>query len=76
MKKYGVEFSMIGMFGRNYISSDDKEADRHMRDAKALVDLCQDIGAPCFVTGAGHAENRTLEENVDRASSFFGSLTD
>jgi len=76
MKKYGTEFSMIGMFGRNYISSDRKEADRHMHDAKALVDLCQDIGAPCFVTGAGHAENRTLEENVERASSFFGSLLD
>ena len=76
MKKYGVGFSTIGMFGRNYISSDPKEAARNLQDAKALVDLCQDIGAPCFVTGAGHPENRTLEENARRAIEFFGVLMD
>ena len=76
MKKYGVDFSVIGMFGRNYISTDEGEALRHMEDAKALVNLCQGIGAPCFVTGAGHAEERSLDENVDRAIPFFEELID
>ena len=76
MKKYEIEFSMIGMFGRNYISSDEAEAAKHLEDARTLVDLCQKIGAPCFVTGAGHAEDRSLDENADRASAFFGQILD
>ncbi len=76
MARYEIEFSTLGMFGRNYISSDKNEARRHLADAKMIVDLCQDIGAPCFVTGAGHAENRPLEENCWRALEFLAELID
>lgn len=73
-REYGVEFNMIGLFGRNYISDDPGERAKHLADAKKTIDFCGEIGSPLFVTGAGHAEGRPLEENVGRATDVLGEL--
>jgi sugar phosphate isomerase/epimerase len=73
-KKYGVGFNMIGLFGRNFISSDAQERARHLADAQALIDLTSDLGAPVFVTGAGEEAGLSLEESCRRAVDNFGQL--
>ena len=74
VKKYGVDFNMIGLFGRNYISDDPAERKQHLDDAKKTIDFCTQIGSPLFVTGAGHEDNRTLNENCRRAIDALGQL--
>ncbi len=76
MDRYGVEFSMLALFGRDHISDDQEERAKNLKDAKALVDMCQEIGAPYFVTGAGEVGDRNVDENIDRAVEFFGDLVD
>ena len=74
VKKYGVDFNMIGRFGKNYISDDSAERAKHLADAKTTIDFCQAIGSPLFVTGAGHEEDRSLQENCKRAVDPLGQL--
>ncbi len=74
VKEYGIDFNMIGLFGRNYISDDASERAKHLSDAKKTIDFCEAIGSPLFVTGAGHEEDRTLAENVRRATDHLGQL--
>jgi sugar phosphate isomerase/epimerase len=74
VKKYGVDFNMVGLFGRNYISDDADERAKHLADAKQVIDFCTEVGSPLFVTGAGHEEGRGLEENVRRATDHLGAL--
>jgi sugar phosphate isomerase/epimerase len=73
-REYGVEFDMIGLFGRNYISDDPEERAHHIADAKKTIDFCDAIGSPLFVTGAGHEDDRPLQENVKRAVDVLGEL--
>jgi len=74
VKKYGVAFNMLGLFGRNYISDDAGERAQHLADAKAAVDFCEAIGSPVFVTGGGDEEKRSLQENCGRAIDHLGQL--
>jgi len=74
VKKYGVVFNMIGLFGRNYVSDDSAERQKHLADAKTTIDFCEAIGSPLFVTGAGHEDGRSLAENSRRAIEHLGQL--
>lgn len=74
VKKYGVDFNMIGLFGRNYISDDASERAQHLADAKKVIDFTEQVGAPIFVTGAGDAEGRSVAENCKRAIDHLGAL--
>lgn len=76
VKKYGVEFNMIGLFGRNYVSNDPDERAKHLADAKLVIDFCVAVGSPLFVTGAGLAEERPFPENIRRAVDLFGRLVE
>jgi len=75
-KKYGVDFSMLALFSKNYITDDAAEAKRHLADAKTMIDLCADIGAPVMVTCAGEAEDRDFETNCARAVELFSTLVE
>ncbi len=76
MDKYGVDFSMIGLFGRDHISDDQAKAQENISDAKTLIDTCEDLGAPYFATGAGESGERTRNENIELAVDSFSDLTD
>ena len=76
MRTYGVDFSMLGLFTQNYIAENRDEAEESFRQARTLIDLCQEIGAPLMVTCAGEAEGRPLEENARRAVDALGQLID
>jgi sugar phosphate isomerase/epimerase len=74
VKKYGVDFNMIGLFGRDFICDDASERARHLADAKKTIDFCAEVGAPVFVTGAGDEGGRTVAENCGRAIEHLGEL--
>ena len=76
MEEYGVEFTTIALFGRNHISQDVNEREKHHDDAKALMDIAADLGAPTFFTSAGHAEDRDLNTNCGLAVDALGSLVE
>lgn len=74
MGKYGVQFNMIGLFGRDYISDNPEERRRHLADAMVVIDFCERIGCPLFVTGGGDGAGRSIEENSRRAVNHLGQL--
>jgi len=76
VKQYGVEFNMIGLFGRNYISDDSEERAKHISDAKKCIDFCTEIGSPIFVTGAGENEKLSIKESAHRAIDHLGELVE
>ena len=75
-KKYGIDFSMLALFSKNYITDDADEAKRHIADAKNMIDFCSDIGAPVMVTCAGEAEDRSFKKNCARAVELFSELVE
>lgn len=74
VRQYGVQFNMIGLFGRNYISDDANERAKHLSDAMRAIDFCTEIGAPIFVTGAGDNPGRPIRESAERAIDHLGRL--
>lgn len=67
MKKYRVDFSMIGMFGRNHISENKEEREKNFSDVKKVIDFCEELSIPLFVTGAGEIKEMSFEEKCRRA---------
>jgi len=75
--RYGIDFSIIGLFGRDFLAKDAKERTRHMDDAKRLIDFCTEIGAPILVTGAGMGgERESLKTKCKKAVANLGELID
>lgn len=74
VRDYGVEFNQIALYGRNFISGESDERNRHLSDAKRMIDFCESIGCPLFVTGAGHEEGLSLNESCDRAIDQLGEI--
>ncbi len=66
-KRYHMELSVVGRFGRNYISSDSDIAGAEIAKTERLMRVARELGATVFVTGAGHAEQRDHKENCRRA---------
>ncbi len=71
-KRYHVGLSVIGRFGRNYISDDADVANREIAATERLMDAAAELGASVFVTGAGHTEQRDHKENCRRAVEVLG----
>jgi sugar phosphate isomerase/epimerase len=73
--RYGVDFSMIGLYGREFLSKDAKERQGHLDDAKRLIDFCCEIGSPLLVTGAGlGGERESLKTKCKKAVASLGEL--
>lgn len=74
VKKYGVPFSMIGLFGPNYISENSEEARQHKEGALRLIDFCAELGAPLMTTGGGLLESKSAEEQAKRVIPVLSDL--
>lgn len=75
-RRYRIGLSVIGRFGRNYISDDPDLAVREIADTERLMDAAAELGASVFVTGGGHAEQREHRENCRRAVDVLGRFVD
>ncbi len=75
-QRYRVRLSVIGRFGRNYISDDADLATREIGNTERMIDAAAELGASVFVTGAGHAEQRDHKENCRRAVDVLGRFVD
>ncbi len=75
-QRYQIALSVIGRFGRNYISDDADLARREIADTERLIETAAELGASVFVTGAGHAEQREHTENCRRAVDILGRFVE
>lgn len=75
-EKYKIDFSMVGMFGRNHISDSKEEREKIFSDVKKIIDFCSELEIPVFVTGAGEYNNLTLKEKCKRAVDILSSYVD
>jgi len=65
-KKYEVDFSHIGLFGRNYLTDDPAERDEHLQALRRVIDFARAVGAPIVTTGGGLNERLTLDQSCER----------
>jgi len=75
-KRHGIALSVIGRFGRNYISDDADLARKEIADTERLINAAAELGASVFVTGGGHAEQRAHTENCRRAVDVLGRFVE
>jgi len=69
-QKFEVEISHVALFGRDYLTEDAAERQRHFTDLRAVTDFAKAIGAPLVTTGGGQG-GRTPEERAQRALELF-----
>jgi sugar phosphate isomerase/epimerase len=59
--KYGVALSSFGYFGAEYLSPDRETREKALAGARQSVEVCQRLGAPVLVMGAGSTPTRAVE---------------
>jgi sugar phosphate isomerase/epimerase len=52
-RKYEVDISHVGLYGRNYLADDPSERDAHLAALRRVTDYARAVGAPLVTTGAG-----------------------
>ncbi len=62
---YGVAISHVGLYGRDYLTYDEVDRERHWTDLRRAMDFAEEIGAPLITTGGGVQGRRTMREASD-----------
>lgn len=52
-RKYEIDISHVGLYGRNYLADDPSERDAHLAALRRVTDYARAVGAPLVTTGAG-----------------------
>jgi sugar phosphate isomerase/epimerase len=66
-RKYEVDFSHVGLYGRNYLTDDPAERDEHLQALRRVTDFARAVGAPIITTGGGLHDGLTLADSAERA---------
>jgi sugar phosphate isomerase/epimerase len=59
--KHGVALSSFGYFGAEYLSPDKELREKALAGARQSVEVCERLGAPVLVMGAGSTPTRAVE---------------
>lgn len=76
IKKYNVPIASVGSWGHDRIDpkTGGTSETEYSCDAR-LVDICEKIGCPVFVTGVNRVETMTLLDNVNAAVAYLKKIT-
>lgn len=64
------------IYGRNFLSSDERKRTEYRTEIRRLLDLAADIGVPQITTSTGVNPTLSLAENIDAALEFWRPLFD
>lgn len=74
IEETGVTIGSIGRWGGQRILADGSVNPEELDIAKRLIDVCQKLDCPVYVTGCRLEETLTYEQNCEAAIRFFGEL--
>jgi sugar phosphate isomerase/epimerase len=66
-RKFEVDISHVGLYGRNYLTDDAAEREAHLAALRRITDFVKAVGAPLVTTGGGLQEGLSLEQSCERA---------
>ena len=64
LDRYGLECSKFGLWGWNHIASDPAERTESHKQLTRAIDFAQTMRAPILITGGGHLDGKSLDDNV------------
>lgn len=70
-QKFGVDISTVALFGRNYLTEDAAEREKHFTALRRVTEFARAVGAPVVTTGGGLQPGLSLEESCARAVERF-----
>lgn len=71
-RKYEVDISSVGLFGRNYLADDATEREAHLAALRRVTDYARAVGAPILTLGGGLNPALSLEQSCARAVEVLG----
>lgn len=75
-EQYGMNVGSIGRWGATHIDPDGSVNARELEASKKIIDVCEAVGCPVYVTGANAVEGRTFEQNCNSAVDYFSQVVE
>lgn len=72
--EYKVSLSAVGRWGRNRIESNGSFNKKEQKDEFDLIDLCDTLDCPVYITGINYVETLSYFENVTAAIGYIQAL--
>ncbi|HBN82857.1 MAG TPA: hypothetical protein DDZ89_03340 [Clostridiales bacterium] len=72
--KYDLKVGSVGRWGTERLNAKGKPNEDALKDDKALIKWCNEIGCGVFVTGCNYVEELSLYENCTAAIGYFEEL--
>lgn len=69
--QYGVQVMSIGRWGTDKFDEDGNMIEEELQGTYQILDVCEKIGTPVFVTGVNYLENQSYLENCNNAVAFL-----
>lgn len=67
-KKYEVDLSHVGLYGRNYLADNAAEREAHLGALRKVTDYAKAVGAPLVTTGGGLFEGASPTHLAERTT--------
>ena len=75
--KYNMPIASIGSWGHNRIDPETGDINKVEFDYDAqLVDICEKVGCPVFVTGVNYVKDMTLLDNCNAAVKYLKAIVE
>ncbi|MCS7223204.1 MAG: sugar phosphate isomerase/epimerase [Armatimonadetes bacterium] len=71
LSRYGIKVNAMGLWGKNYISPDQSEAEHCLQELKRHLDLASFLGARVVMTGGGLNEGEPISQQAKKACAVL-----
>lgn len=76
LKQHNVACSTFGIWGWNHLAADPAVRAESHRQLNRAIDYAQTMGAPVFITGGGHIDGNSVEQDVDAFAEVMRPFID
>jgi hypothetical protein len=74
MSEYKVSLDAVGRWGRNRIEKDGSFNKKEQQDEFALIDMCDKLNCPVYITGINYVKELSYYENITAAIRYIQEL--
>lgn len=75
-KRYGIEVTAVGIWGRNYLSDDESERERCFNELERTINLSHLLSAKVIITGGGVKHDETITMMALRSCELFAPFVE
>lgn len=74
LDEYKISLGAVGRWGRNRIESDGSFSKKEQKDEFELIDMCEKLGCPVYITGINYVDTLSYYENISAAIGYIQAL--